>query len=272
MARRAAHPDKQLFDYLNGALDAPAVQKVEEHLAACSECASAAELVRVLKTARQLSSPGDSAGNDHPDASEIAALFFGKAGRARAGTAAHVATCPGCAEEIAEYARAEAAASAYNAADHAAGEVPAITWEMIREWEESSFAKPRSASEVIGKELLAKLFNLLGERRDWLRDARRSTPDSAAGTSKQRGVPVIVVDRSGQLRSVEMFEKVTDPSGIGVLRHAAKSERFNNKSVHVLHDAGGRQRVESYRVQFDSIRLEEAGAGEETAEYFIIED
>src|SRR4029077_1634035 len=109
-------------DYLNGALDAPAVQEVEEHLAACSECASAAELMRSLKATRQRSSPGDSAGNDHPDASEIAALFFGKAGRARAGTAAHVATCPSCAEEIAEYARAEAAASVYNAADHAAGE------------------------------------------------------------------------------------------------------------------------------------------------------
>lgn len=272
MARKAAHPDKQLFDYLNGALDAQAVQEVEEHFAACSQCASAAEIVRALKSARRVSSAGDSARNDHPDASEIAGLFYGKSARARGETAAHVAMCPSCVEEIAEYARAEAAASAYNPADNVSGEVPATTWEMIREWEESSFAKPRPTSEAISQDLLAKLFNLLGERRDWLRDARRSTADSPAVTSKQKGVPVIVVDRSGQLRSVEMFERVTDASGIGVLRHAAKSERFNNKSVHVLHDADGRQRVVSYRVQSDSIRLEEASAAEETAEYFIIED
>jgi len=264
-----------LFDYLSGALDAAAVHEVEEHLAECSECASAAELVRGLRSVRRPeSSTTLERGNDHPDAGEIAALFYGKAASARAETAAHVATCRSCAEDIAEYARAEVAASAYKPAEHPRGEVPAATWQMIGEWEESSFAKPKPASDVISQELLARLSSLLGERKDWLCEAHRSTADSPAGKSQLEGVPVIVIDRSGQFRRIEIFEKVTDASGADVLRHVEKSERFDEKTVHVLHDSDGRQRVVSYRVQFDSIRLEEAGGDEETGrtDYFIIED
>jgi hypothetical protein len=266
MARKPAHPDKQLFDYLSGALDGQAAQTVEEHLASCSECGSAAELVRLLKSARQISP------DQHPDAGEIAAVFYGKSTRARAETAAHIAICRSCASEIGEYARAEAAASKYNPAKHTPGQVPAAAWEMIGEWEDSSFAKPKPANEVIGHELLAKLFNILGQRKVWLREARRTTATGAAGASTQKGVPVIVVDRSGQLRSVEMFEKVIDATGADVLRHAEKSDRFDEKTVHVLHDADGGQRVASYRVRFDSIRIDEGGADEETTDYFIIED
>ena len=272
MAIKPAHLDRQLFDYLSGALGTPAVQEVEQHLAECPECAAAAELFRALKSTRRAEVSTAREPGEHPDASEIAALFYGKSSRARAETAAHVANCRSCAEEISEYARAEAAASAYNPAEHVSGEVPATSWEMIREWEESSFATPRPASDVIGQELLSKLFKLVGERRDWLREARPTTTDAAAGAAKPKAVPVIVVDRSGQLRSVEIFEKVTDLSGAGVLRHAAKSERFDNKAVHSLHDAGGRKRVVSYRVQNDSIRLEEASGEEGPADYFIVED
>ncbi|MEK6299823.1 MAG: zf-HC2 domain-containing protein [Acidobacteriota bacterium] len=268
MAKKAAHPDRQLFDYLSGMLDAPAAREVEEHLAACDECGLAAKLVRVLKSARRFeSSTTPEFENEHPAASQIAALFYGKAARTQAEAAAHVATCRSCVEEIAQYARAEAAVSTYNPAEHARGEVPAAAWEMISEWEESSFAKPKPASELIGQELLAKLFNLLSERKDWLREARRSIADP----TNEKGVAVIVVDRSGQLRRVEMFEKVADANGAIVLRHAEKSDRFDEKTVHALHDAAGRQRVASYRVQYDSIRFEEASS-EVTADYFIIED
>ena len=265
MARKPVHPDSQLFDYLSGALDASAVQQVEAHLGVCSDCARAVELFRALKSARQVSATG---GSEHPDASEIAALFYGKSLRARAQTRAHVATCQSCAEEVAEYARAEAVASAYSHAQHTSGEVPAASWEMIREWEESSFAKPRPPVEVISQELLAKLFKLIGERPDWLRDARQT----ATAAAKTQIVPVIVVDRTGALRSVEMFEKVADPSGVGVLRHAARSERFDTKPVHVLHDADGRQRVVSYRIHLDTIRFEDASGDAETADYFVIEE
>ncbi len=50
MAKRSAHPDKQLFDYLNGALDARDGQVIEQHLADCAGCASVADLVRSLKS------------------------------------------------------------------------------------------------------------------------------------------------------------------------------------------------------------------------------
>lgn len=272
MAKKSAHPDRHLFDYMSGTLDALSAREVEEHLAACSECARTSDLVRVLRSAsRGGSLTTQEPGTEHPDASQIAALFYGKASGARRETAAHVATCRSCTEEISEYARADAAASAYKPAEHARGEVPAAAWDMIRDWEESSFAKPKPASEVISHELLAKLFNLLSERKDWLREVRRSTADSRAGASSFEGVPVIVVDRSGRLRTVELFEKGTDANGADILRHADKSERFDEKTVHVLHEAGGRQRVASYRVQLDSIRFEEVSA-EETADYFIIED
>lgn len=267
MTRKATHPDKQLFDYLNGSLDAPAAAEVGEHLAACPQCASAAGLVRALKSSARIS-PGEA----HPDASEIAGLFFRKSGGTRAETAAHVAMCPSCVEEIAEYARAQTAASQYQAGEHLAERVPAKAWEMIHEWEESSFAKPRQESEMIGHELLAKLFDLLSERKDRLRDSRLSTAGSVAADSNQEAVPVIVVDRSGRLRSIEMFEKVLDSTGAGLLKHAERSSRFDNRAVHVLRDAGGRPRVVSYRVQYDAIQYEEAGDSEETAEYFIIEE
>jgi hypothetical protein len=272
MAVKPVHLERQLFDYLSGGLGAPAVQEVEQHLAECPECAAAAKLFRALKSARRSEVSTGRGHDEHPDASDIAAFFYGKSSRARAQTAAHVANCRSCADEISEYARAEAAASAYNPADHISSEVPAASWEMIREWEESSFAKPRPASDVIDQELLSRLFKLVGERRDWLREARPTTTDAAAGAETPKAVPVIVVDRSGQLRSVEIFEKVTDLSGAGVLRHAAKSERFDNKAVHLLHDARGRKRVVSYRVQNDSIRLEESSGEEGPADYFIVED
>lgn len=268
MARTPAHPDKQLFDYLNDALEASSARRVEQHLSSCSQCASAATLFRALKSTRLASPAGDLA---HPDASEIAALFYGRASIGRPRTAAHLATCRSCAEELAEYSRAEAAASLYNSAEHALGEVPAASWEMISEWEESSFATPRQATEVIGQELLAKLFNLVGQRRDWLRDARRTTTIPAGPAAHTDAVTVIVVDRSGEVRSVEIFLKETDASGADLLRHADKSERFDNKAVHVLRDADGRQRVASYRVQSDTIRFESAGSEEKT-DYFIVED
>ena len=273
MARKAAHPDKQLFDYLSGALDAPSAEEIEKHLATCFDCARAAELVQALKsTPRREGSATPESDNEHPDAGQIAALFYGTAvGATPADTAAHVAMCQSCAMEISEYARAEAAASVYKPGQQVRGAVPAAAWEMIREWEESSFAKLKPESEMIGQELLSKLFGLLSERKDWLREPSRRTADSSAGKSQLEGVPVVVVDRSGELRRVEIFEKVTDATGADVLRHAEQSQRFDDKTVYVLHETGGRQRVASYRISTGSIRLEEASA-EETADYFIIED
>ena len=49
MARKSAHPDRKLFDYLNGAMSDEARQQVEQHLADCADCAAIVGLVRALK-------------------------------------------------------------------------------------------------------------------------------------------------------------------------------------------------------------------------------
>jgi hypothetical protein len=275
-----------LFDYLRGALDAQARVSVEEHLAGCADCATVAGLVRALKDDAGRSEGGQSqisnlkprVSAEHPAVSELASFFYSKSPRAaNRATAAHVARCRRCAEEIAEYARAERAASGYAPAATSVGEVPATAWEMIRDWEESSFAKLKPAGEAVGQELLAKLFNLLSEQKDWLRDVRRSAMAQAPGEDEtQRLVPVIVVDKSGQLRGVEVFERVKDADGESVLKHAEKSARFDKKPLHALLDFGDKDRViVTDHINHDTARLRQASRPDaklRRADYFIIED
>src|ERR1051325_5472729 len=160
--KKSAHPDSKLFDYLSGALDAESRLSVEEHLSACGDCAGVADLVRTLKAGAgslhgsraQISNLESQKSEGHLSVSEIASFFYSKSPRAGdMAAAAHVAQCRSCADEIAEYARAERAARAYNPATVAVGEVPAAAWEMIREWEESSFAKPKPARETLSQEM-----------------------------------------------------------------------------------------------------------------------
>jgi hypothetical protein len=248
--KKSAHPDSQLF---GGASTLPA-------------------------RPTQTSNPKTQISEEHLSVSELASFVYSKSPRtSNRAAAAHVAQCLSCAEEIAEYARAERAAREYNPAQVAGGEVPATAWEMIREWEESSFAKPKPATETLGHEMLAKLFNLLSEQKDWLRKARRSITGQAAGEDETPNiVPVIVVDRSGQFRGVEMFEKVTDAQGESVLKHAEKSERFDKKPVHALLDFGEKDPVVvTDRINHDTVRIQQASSPDaklRRADYFIIED
>ncbi|MGA9768292.1 MAG: hypothetical protein WBV94_04575 [Blastocatellia bacterium] len=265
MAKRSAHPDKELFDYLKG----DPIQMVEQHLADCADCALVADLVRALRSAVSESAENSNTkseiSREHPDVSALASFFYAKTPRARdSQVAAHVALCRSCATEIAEYSRAERAASHSNAVR---GEMPARAWEMIREWEESSFAKPKATSDAIGQELLAKLSNLLSEQRKQLAEAE----------SKNAGmVPVIVVDREGEMRSVELFKRIRGSHGASVLEHAEKSERFDNRPVHALLDFGEEDRVVvSERIHRDTVRLKKPARQDSElrhADYFIIED
>ena len=156
MVKKPAHPDIQLFEYLNGALDENAVQSIEAHLSGCEDCASAAAMIRALKEEAsesnlksQISNLKSQISEEHPDISELASFFYASRPSRNTNVAAHVALCGSCAEAIAEYARAERAAVAYNPMNAAAGAVPAKAWEMIRDWEDSSFEKLKPASEVI---------------------------------------------------------------------------------------------------------------------------
>ncbi len=277
MAKPRAHPDKELFDYLSGTLDAEAGQVIEQHLADCAGCASVASLVRALKTGARESEDATQSSQtsnleleiagEHPDVSALASFFYGRTPRSRAREITrHVALCRSCAAEIAEYARAERAALDYNPAQAARGEVPPAAWEMIREWEESSFARPKVASETISHELLAKLSKLLIEQEQPV----------AAEDETGEMVPVIVVDREGEVRSVEMFKKKRGARGASILKHAEKSERFDNKPVHALLDFGDEKPVVvSYRIHRDTVSLKQPARSDaevRRADYFIIED
>jgi len=289
VVKKSAHPDSRLFDYLSGSLDAQSRLSVEEHLSACADCRAVQDLAVALKANAGPSSGRQSRiAQGHLSVSELASFFYLKSPRAGAhAAAAHVAQCQSCADELAEYARAERAAASYDPALVEKGEVPAAVWEMINEWEQSSFAKPKPASEAISQEMLAKLFKLLGDQKDWLRNVQRGAASQGAATqgAATQGaredetpnlVPVIVVDRSGQLRGVEMFERVSDAGGESVLKHAEKSVRFDKKPVHALLDFGGESRVVvSDRIKHDTVRLQQTSRTDQKlrrADYFIIED
>ncbi|HKP13398.1 MAG TPA: zf-HC2 domain-containing protein [Blastocatellia bacterium] len=275
MARKSAHPSRQLFDYLNGALSDDARQQVERHLNECADCAALANLVRELKDAavksRAPSAESPQSSNaaelstqdEHPDVAALAAFFYAGSPRRRdAQVAAHVARCGECAASVAMYARAERAAADYEpAAEENA--VPAAAWEMIREWEESAYAQAKPAGEAVNHELLTKLTAALRERRDQA---------EAAGAD---AVPVRVIDREGHVRGVEMFKQITDAEGASVLRHAEASEQFDAKPAHVLLDFGGENRVIlSERVERDTLRIKRPVRRTQPlrADYFIIED
>jgi len=288
MAKNAAHTEFQLFEYLNGALDERAAQVIEAHLSVCDDCASVARLVRALKVSTlepnregqsQISNLTSRTSEEHPDLSELASFFYPKSRRAgSSNVAAHVAICSSCGEAIAQYARGEHAAAENKSVKGAAGEVPAKAWEMIRDWEDSSFAKLKPASEVLSQDLLTRLARILNER-------SQESPEMGQAVSRSQNVhrtedaervPVLVVSRSGEMRSVEFFERVVDSTGARVLRHSEGSLRFDNRLVHALLDFGEEEPlVISELIKSDTLRLEPASREEEKlrrVDYLIVED
>ena len=287
MVKKSAHPDIELFEYLSGGLDTEAAQVIEAHLSVCAECASVAGLVRGLKTSAserdregrpQISDLRSQTFGQHPDISELATFFYAKSRRAESSSvASHLAQCSSCGEAIAQYARAEHAAADFKPAKETAGEVPARAWVMIRDWEDSSFAKLKPATEVLGQELLTRLARILNERAQEVRELGPEVSGSQNIHRKEDAgrVPVLVVSRSGEVRSVELFEQVVDSTGARLLRHAEGSARFDNKPLHALFEFGEKDSfVVSNMIHHDTIRLQKTHAEEESrrADYIIIED
>jgi hypothetical protein len=282
MVKKSAHPE-QLFEYLNGAADAEAAQATETHLSACEDCASVAAVVRELKDAA--SQPESESRHpivnlksqvfeEHPDTGELASFFYAGAPRADSSRVAmHVALCSSCVDAIAQYAQAERASEAYKPGNTLASQVPAKAWELIREWEDSSFAKPKPASEVLGQEMLNRLYSLLDKHTQQVRELDHAV----SGPQSAGRVPVHVVSSSGEVRSVEFFERVIDATGKGVLKHAEGSQRFDNRVVHALLDYGEKDPVViSELIESDTLRQQHAAAREEKTlrrvDYFIIEE
>ena len=261
-----------MFDYLADGLGEVEKRAVDEHLSSCTDCRSVVELARELKVSVEFE-----AHETHPDVSELASFFYNKPSRrTRSLTASHVATCRTCAAELAEYASAERAAAAYNPSQAAPAEVPAAAWASIQEWEETSFAKPKAVSYGLSRDMLSRLTRLVAERDELLKSAKPNLTHPESGAERAGLVPVIVVDRTGRLRGVEMFEKATDDRGAYVLRYTGNAERYDNRPFHALLDFGDRKQVVvSDLILRDEIRLprvERADADLQCADYFIIED
>jgi predicted RNA binding protein with dsRBD fold (UPF0201 family) len=204
---------------------------------------------------------------EHPDSGELASFFYGKTGNLK--VAAHLAVCHTCAEEVALYAKAEQAAASYKPGKKQAGEVSAAAWQLIRDWEESGFARPKTESETLSAELLMKFARVLSERQS-LKQERRSV---TAGDRHQ--VTVFILNRSGEFRGSESFEKVESKSGEVTLKCSEQSTRFDNKQLYALMPQGKHYAVEAYSIERNHVRVGKSGEPEVSRErlsYFIIED
>lgn len=204
----------------------------------------------------------DEAG-EHPNAGDLAAFFYGTS--PKKGVSAHVAACGSCAAELALYAQAERAASAYKPDQKTAAEVPAAALRMIKDWEESDFAKPKATGDAPSADHLNKLAQLVATRRDISR-ARQSVTKREPNL-----VPVVVISRTGEFRGVEAFERGSNKRGETTLAHAERSERFDNIEIYALlyrdievYD------VESYRVERGKARV--GGISDQAADFFIVEE
>ena len=277
VSRKSAHPEK-LLEYLRGELDGPSIHAIEEHLSACDDCRAIVSLTGTLRHRALQSTAGLDPAQTHPDVSDIASLFYGKPPKSsRGSTVAHVASCQHCARELAAYASAERVAVEYIPSSSLSADFPSAAWELIRDWEESSFAQQKSATYAVSQEMIEKLTQLLARRKEDLLASRRETvthPES--GSRRAALVPVMVVDRSGSLRGVEMFERATDAMGADVLKYTGEAERFDRKPFHALLDFGDSNRVVvSDLILRDEIRLprvERADCEPREADYFIVED
>ena len=259
-------------------MDGPSSQAIDEHLAACDDCRAIVSLAGALRQGIRQSTAGLDPAETHPDVSEVASFFYGKPPKSsRAATAAHVASCQHCARELAAYASAEHAAIEYSPSRSLSAEFPAAAWELIRDWEESSFAQQKSATYAVSQEMIEKLTQLLARRKeDLLASHRETVTHPESGSRRAALVPVMVVDRSGSLRGVEMFERATDAMGADVLKYTGEAERFDRKPFHALLDFGDSNRVVvSDLILRDEIRLprvERADCEPRQADYFIVED
>jgi hypothetical protein len=268
MVKKSSHPDIKLFDYLNDSVDGNTRQEIEEHLSTCDECANLAKLVRAIKSTAESASGDSDAGppaafDSHPSTKALASFFYAKSELPEhAEIAGHIALCRSCVEAIAQYAHAEQLATNYSYAGKLEN-APAKAWEMIREWEESSFAKPKPASEVLGRKFLDRVATLLNKA--------EITSGSQQETAER--VPVLVLTSSAEMRGVEFFEPSVDSKGTDILRHAEGSERYDNKPVHALFDLGDDSFVVSNVIKRDTIRIERAKPEESKhTAYIIIED
>jgi hypothetical protein len=153
--------------------------------------------------------------------------------------------------------------------------VPESAWEMIREWEESDFARPKIENRESSQTMLVKLAEVLSHRKDELEQLAQEIRESGRFKHEET-VSVIIIDKLARFRSVTLFEKTTTREGESLLKPVEESGRFDNKPFHVLLDFGEDNLVMvSDIVRHDTIRLQRitrANTSLKRADFFIVEE
>ena len=190
---------------------------------------------------------------DAPTISELTAFFYGKTDDVS--IARKVALSDSARDEIALYARAEQVAARYQPRKEEA-QIPAPAWEMIHRWEENEFAKPKPQTNAVSQDSLRQLAKVLAEREE-------------VKSVSHRHITVVVMNREGEIRGFEKFEKSETTTGI-TLKHAEQSDRFADRELHAVSNQGGKEyEIASFKIERDRVRL---GKLNYRADYFIIED
>jgi len=261
---KSPHPDRELFGYLSGSMDAQRVQAVDHHLEQCGECRLFVDSVRGLRSVPELAAAST---GEHPTVAELAEFFYDSGRRknesdaSRSYIPAHVAICDECSVAIAQYAQAEAAASRFEATKGSSHAIPEAAWQLIRDWEESPFAGIKDPAQA-APDLLTRLSALIAQE-----DAASTLDKYDASTEV---VPVRVIDSLGRVLRVELFRRVS-----GGFKHEDESGRWNEKPVHaVLEFSEGHRVLISDLVRGDRIELkqEHGTASLVRADYFIVEE
>jgi hypothetical protein len=234
----------------------------------------------------------------HPSTHDLACFFYwhqgdcseGQHGQTPGGgptempsesVAAHIALCRECATYLSDFANAESAALDFsgqgcstNMTPHAEPgfQMPKSAWELISNWQESDFAKPRAVSATLDSATLEMLLRLLSERRREIHEmAQRDLIQCAERAAGVPIVPVVVVDRTGELCGVELFRNVKYDRGAQVLESVQESNRFEDQIIHALVDYGNPDpAVASDRIRGGVARLT-LPLVPRRADYFIIE-
>ncbi len=268
MAMTTQHPDEKLLDYIGGHLDEENRRAVEAHISACRDCAQTVNVVSHLRETKPQPSTA------HPDVSQLAEFFYSKSPGDQS-TAAHVALCQSCADAISEYARAESAACRYEPSFVKKASVSDKAWQMIREWEESDYARPRPENRERSQTMLVKLAEVLSRSKEELEQLSHQVRISG-GFKHEDTVSVIIVDKLARLRGVAIFEKTTTHEGESLLKPLEETGRFDNKPFHVLLDFGEDNLVMvSDVIRHDTIRLQRitrANTSLRRVNFFIVEE
>jgi len=197
--------ENELFEFMSGGLDAAQAETFEAHLSECELCALGVALIREMKLAamKPLTNEAEveSSFTDHPDIGKLAEFFYETASPAvTRELAAHVALCSYCSTLLAQHAEAAALALEYDPAEHKTP-MAESAWKFIDEWEQAGFSDIRPLSNQHTSKTIETILALF-------RSKEAEIAEAVAQESKGRDVvPVLIVDRLGSYRRLELFER-----------------------------------------------------------------